>query len=234
MIRVVLHGFLGKKFGRKHRYEARSAGEAYRALCATLPGFERAFTSFPHQFVFVADGRQLMSPREGELFVERELHVAPHVAGAGKVLKIIAGAVIAVVGAYFGQAWAVQLGVGLMLSGVADFLTKSPSLAVAKAQVDSEKTESYFFRGPLNTTEQGVPVPVAYGDIFMGSVVISAGIRTYETTGGMPAPSPPITDAFPVDPQNTVPIDPMGQRVGNVEAFLASGGLVSYGWEETT
>jgi predicted phage tail protein len=36
--------------------------------------------------------------------------------------------------------------------------------------------ESYSFSGIQNTSRQGTPVPVVYGETIVGSVVISAGI----------------------------------------------------------
>ena len=35
---------------------------------------------------------------------------------------------------------------------------------------------SYNFNGPVNTTAQGNPVPLLYGEMFVGSATISAGI----------------------------------------------------------
>ncbi|HCW20974.1 MAG TPA: phage tail protein, partial [Achromobacter sp.] len=35
---------------------------------------------------------------------------------------------------------------------------------------------SYNFNGPVNTSAQGIPVPVLYGRMIVGSAVISAGI----------------------------------------------------------
>jgi predicted phage tail protein len=230
-VRIVLHGFLGKQFGRRHRYHINTPAEGYRALCATLPGFEQAFVRFPHTYAFVSDRAALETPMEGDMPVRKEMHIVPMVKGSGKVLRVIAGVVIAVVGAYFGQAWAVQFGAALAFSGVAEMLTKKPSLAIAASKQDTEKVESYFFRGPLNTTEQGVPVPVAYGDVFCGSVVISAGIRTYELTAGQQSVAPPAIAPIAVNVEATQPIDPKGATVGNSQAFLASGGLYAYGWE---
>ena len=38
--------------------------------------------------------------------------------------------------------------------------------------------ESYSFSGIQNTSRQGLPVPLVYGETIVGSVVISAGIDT--------------------------------------------------------
>lgn len=232
LVRIVLHGFLGKKFGRKHRYYIETPAEGYRALCATLPGFEQAFIKFPHCYAFVADGVPLEDTKEGALPVDREMHIVPVVKGSGKFGKIIIGAAIAIVGLIVpGGQWAVQFGLALALSGVADLLTKKPKMAMATNTQDPERVESYFFRGPLNTTQQGLPVPVCYGDVFVGSVVVSAGIRTYDLNAQQQAVAPPDTASAAVDTSSTQPIDPAGQQSGYWQAFLASGGLISYGWE---
>ena len=47
---------------------------------------------------------------------------------------------------------------------------------------DSEEDprKSYSFSGVQNTSRQGVPVPVVYGEVLVGSVVISAGVDTVQ------------------------------------------------------
>lgn len=68
-----------------------------------------------------------------------------------------------------------SIGVGLVLSGVSSLLYSPPKLQTA-AQV--EQNPSAAFNGPINVARQGNPVPLAYGKIMTGSVVISAGIKT--------------------------------------------------------
>jgi predicted phage tail protein len=66
------------------------------------------------------------------------------------------------------------LGIGLMLAGVAQMLSpvpKPPGPAEAPTQLESNS-----FSGVANTSRQGVPVPIAYGRVFVGSAVISAGL----------------------------------------------------------
>jgi predicted phage tail protein len=43
-----------------------------------------------------------------------------------------------------------------------------------------ENKPSFLFDGPVNTIAQGHPVPVGYGEMYVGSAVISAGIVTEE------------------------------------------------------
>jgi len=82
------------------------------------------------------------------------------------------------------------IGTSLILGGVAQLLSPTPQLAqIGPASMNpgggrnttSEGTEldpqeSYSFSGIQNTSRQGTPVPVVYGETIVGSVVISAGI----------------------------------------------------------
>ena len=67
-----------------------------------------------------------------------------------------------------------NIGVALVLGGVAQMLSpvpKPPGPAEAPTQLESNS-----FSGVLNTVRQGVPVPIAYGRVFVGSAVVSAGL----------------------------------------------------------
>ena len=66
------------------------------------------------------------------------------------------------------------IGIGLTLYGVAQMISpvpRPPGPAEAPTQLESNS-----FSGVLNTVRQGVPVPIAYGRVFVGSAVISAGL----------------------------------------------------------
>ena len=71
------------------------------------------------------------------------------------------------------------VGVALVLGGVSQLLTPTPAISQG---VDSatDPRRSYSFSGIQNVSRQGIPVPVIYGEVFTGSVVISAGINTEE------------------------------------------------------
>jgi len=83
------------------------------------------------------------------------------------------------------------IGVALALSGVSQLLTPTPQLGqvgnlstgAGSRFASTENTEldpqkSYSFSGVQNTSKQGVPVPLIYGETYVGSIVISAGIDT--------------------------------------------------------
>jgi len=63
------------------------------------------------------------------------------------------------------------IGASLVLNGIATMLSPVP-----KPPREASRLESNSFSGVVQTTRQGVPVPMAYGRLFVGSAVISAGL----------------------------------------------------------
>jgi predicted phage tail protein len=64
----------------------------------------------------------------------------------------------------------VQLGSALIMGGVAQMLAQPPVIE------DPDKATNYTLGGPVNTTKQGVSVPICYGQILVGGATISAGV----------------------------------------------------------
>jgi len=68
------------------------------------------------------------------------------------------------------------VGAGLILIGVAQMISPTPKPPGLREQNDAIRLESNAFSGIVNATRQGVAVPIAYGRVFAGSVVLSAGL----------------------------------------------------------
>jgi len=108
-------------------------------------------------------------------------------AGAGATGRIIAGIALIALSLFvplvaFGIALnGVVLGIGasLVLGGVAQLLTPTPKVPTGP-DTQNDPRKSYSFSGIQNTSRQGVPVPIVYGETIVGSVVISAGIDTVQ------------------------------------------------------
>ena len=134
-------------------------------------------------------------------FSEREVFsITPVVAGAGRgVGSILLGAALIAVSlavpgagvagtsflasaggaATFGAGLAAaagSLGVALVLSGVAQVISPQPQLSDLDAGRDAAKLESFSISNVVNTSRQGLPVPIAYGRVFVGSAVLSSGL----------------------------------------------------------
>ncbi|PRC93100.1 tail assembly protein [Solimicrobium silvestre] len=176
---IRLYGKLGNQFGRVHTLAVANVREAVKALSVLLPGFERELlTSKARGIVYaVFIGKKNISKDDlHQPTGSNDIRIAPILQGAkrGGILQTIVGAVLVVVGTYFGQAWAVQAGIGMMLGGVVQML--SPQQLGQSGKDDPANAASYNFNGAVNTTAQGNPVPILYGRMIVGSAVISAGI----------------------------------------------------------
>ena len=71
---------------------------------------------------------------------------------------------------------AVYVGASLVLQGVTDLLFPLPEPESFNSEEDPKI--SFSFSGVQNTSRAGTPVPIVYGEIFTGSVVISAAVDT--------------------------------------------------------
>ena len=186
--KIKLYGKLAKFIGKRVlEADVATAAEAVRFLLANWPELE-AHMSDQHYRVSVGtydiDLEELHHPAGAA-----PISFVPVVAGAGAVGRIIAGvallaAAIFIPGfaAWAGPtAYALIIGVGssLLLGGVAQLLTPTPKVPQGADKQDDPR-KSYSFSGVQNTSRQGVPVPIVYGETVVGSVVISAGIDTVQ------------------------------------------------------
>ena len=71
---------------------------------------------------------------------------------------------------------AVYVGGALVLQGVTDLLFPLPEQPTFSSEEDPQL--SFNFSGVQNTSRAGTPVPIIYGEIITGSVLISAAVDT--------------------------------------------------------
>jgi len=110
------------------------------------------------------------------------------IAGAGGGAATAAGFTLGIAAANV----AASIGVGLILSGTAQLLSPQPAelpgltggSAGRRNSFDpanndpADNRSSYIYNGAVNLTAQGNPVPICYGRMRVGSVVVSAGVST--------------------------------------------------------
>ena len=70
------------------------------------------------------------------------------------------------------------IGIGLTFMGIAQAISPQPSLD--STLDESAQLESFSFSNVVNTSKQGLPVPIAYGRVFVGSAIISSGLDVDE------------------------------------------------------
>ena len=74
----------------------------------------------------------------------------------------------------FGSIALLKVGAFLTLSGIAQAISPQPELN--STLDESVQLESFTFSNVVNTSRQGMPVPIAYGRVFVGSAVLSSGL----------------------------------------------------------
>ena len=195
--KVKLYGELAKFVGHKEfEVQVDTVGKAVSFLIHNFPGIESYMSPKYYQ---VKVGDYDIDKNEIDYPVGREdIHFIPMISGAGRGMgKILLGAVligiaIAAPGAGFAlgkggfgfiatgaapsafMATVGNIGVALLLTGVSEMLFPVPEPQKFNSEEDPQL--SFSFSGVQNTSRAGTPVPIVYGEIITGSVVISASI----------------------------------------------------------
>ena len=187
--KIKLYGKLAKFVG--HRIleaDVATAAEAVRFLVANWPELERHMAD---QHYRVSVGTYDLAAEElHDPAGQQDIRIVPVMAGAGATGRIIAGialvalAIINPFGAAAIAGTAIStivggIGASLALGGLAQLLTPTPKVPTGP-DTQNDPRKSYSFSGIQNTSRQGVPVPIVYGETIVGSVVISAGIDTVQ------------------------------------------------------
>lgn len=210
---VRLYGELGRRFGRVFHLAVSTPVEAVHALTAVLPGFKAAFLGRDGRAAYhVYVGRKAQrraiaqDDKDAPVGMSEPIRFVPEVAGAKRAgtTNVIVGYVLYVVGAVLtiygygaiGQPL-MRMGEAMILGGVIQLL--SPQRTGKQPGVENQP--SYAFDGPVNITEQGGPVPLAYGTVVCGSTVVSQGIDTTEIVIPPPEPLPDLP-SIPWEDQN--------------------------------
>ena len=195
--KVKLYGELAKFVGHKEfEIQADTLGKVVSFLIHNFPKVEKHMNPKHYQVKvgnYAVDKDELHYPISNE-----DIHIIPVIAGSGGLGKMLAGA--ALIGLAFatgGSTLALGLGgftggagisaivgnigIGLVLTGVSSMLFPLPK--PQKFESEDNPQLSFSFSGVQNTSRAGTPVPIVYGEIFTGSVVISAGVDTNQVEG---------------------------------------------------
>lgn len=188
---IRLYGRLGALFGRVHRLHVETGTEAIRALCAIIPGFEaymRDSKAMGIRFAVFKGKRNIALENLAAGIGDNDFRIAPIAAGAKKagVFQTILGAVMVVAGivasfipgAQGAAPYLIAGGISTMAGGVIQLLSPQPP-GLSKSQ-DADNKPNYAFGGAVNTTAQGNPVGILWGEREIGGAVISAGIIANE------------------------------------------------------
>ena len=203
MVNVRFYGSL-KQFGSEFNLDCKTPAEVVHALTSQIPKLRQ----FIQQGLFTVrvgrdylDNRYLEQGLSQKLKEDATVHFTPTLKGSkrGGVFGVIAGAAI-VAGALalgplglgvLGSTSAMLvggLGASMLLGGVAQMLTKMPTMrgvtptGAVKPEKgkQEEKQQSTSFSNLSNMVAQGKSMPLAYGLIRTGTLVISQGVETMD------------------------------------------------------
>ena len=194
--KLKLYGELAEFIGHKEfEVKVNSISQAVSFLVCNFPKSE-AYIAERSYKVLVGD-YEIGEDELAHPIGQSDLHIVPVIAGAGGGTRkfilgaaLIGGAILtggtslaftssgfaAAGGGFSFAALAGNVGIGLALTGVSEMLTPTPKPVDFSSEQDPRI--SFKFSGIQNTSRAGTPVPIVYGEIFTGSVVISAGVDT--------------------------------------------------------
>ena len=197
--KIKLYGELAEFVGHKEfEVKADTLKSAVSFLINNFDGIERYMSPTYYQ---VKVGNYSIDESEVHHPIGKEdIHFVPVITGAGRGIgKIFLGAAliglaIAAPGAGFSfgkggfgfiatgaapsafMAGVGNLGIALVLTGVSEMLTPLPKRQEFNSEEDPRL--SFSFGGTQQTGRAGTPVPLVFGEIFTGSVVISGSVDT--------------------------------------------------------
>ena len=185
--KVKLYGKLAEFVGHKEfEVQVDNVAKAVSFLIHNFPGLEEHMSP---QYYQVKVGNYDIDKDEIDYPVGREdIHFIPVIAGAGGgTRKFLLGAALIGVSLATGGGFAAlgkagfsnvfssigfKIGAGLAIQGVGELLFPLPEPQDFNSEQDPQL--SFSFGGVQNTSRAGTPVPIVYGEIITGSVVISA------------------------------------------------------------
>ena len=196
MRKIKLYGELVKITGYKELDAVvNTTAQAVSFLVNNFPELESHMANKYYQVLL---GKENLNIEELHFPVgQSDIKFVPVISGSGGIGKaLFGGALIALsfgVGGLFtapltglgagsfaaaglGAKAAFGIGAGLVLSGVSDMLFPVPKAPQFSSEQDPRL--SFSFNGTQQTSRAGTPVPLVYGEIFTGSVVISSSIDT--------------------------------------------------------
>ena len=196
--KIKLYGELAKFVGHKEfEVKADTLAHAVSFLINNFEGVEQFMSPKYYQVKvgnYAVDKDELSHPIGKE-----DIHFIPVITGAGRGIgKVLLGAALiglvfvtggatfsmaegltfqnSVLGGAFLNKAITYVGAYLVLTGVSEMLFPLPKPPSFESEEDPRL--SFSFGGTQQTGRAGTPVPLVYGEIFTGSVVISGGIDT--------------------------------------------------------
>ena len=183
-----LRQFLGKSY-----FEAavRSPQQAMSFLMANFEGLQKHMSD---QIYKVKMGGNEISEDLLTMSGKGDIQIIPVAIGSGPLAAIAVGGIFTaygtgatILGLTLGSAVtgiATAIGTSMIIGGITDLIAPQNPFqnASSVSDLDPRIRGSYSFSGIQNVSTSGVPVPIIYGLVFSGSILISSGVDTAQIT----------------------------------------------------
>tara|TARA_Y100000114_G_scaffold84176_1_gene77724 strand:- start:3425 stop:4033 length:609 start_codon:yes stop_codon:yes gene_type:complete len=186
-----LRQFLGKSY-----FEAavRSPKQAMSFLMANFEGLQKHMND---QIYKVKMGGNEITEDLLSLSGQGDIQIIPIASGSGPIVPFLIGGGLAAGGAYLAATYASSyiigtvlagaltgIGTSMIIDGITDLIAPQNTFQnqSSVSDVDPRIRGSYSFSGIQNVSTSGVPVPILYGLVFSGSILISSGVDTAQIT----------------------------------------------------
>lgn len=184
MTQVILHGILAKEFQKSFSLAIKRPKEVFDAISCSHDNFRNRIVELCNQgvhFALLVNGKKMTSIEDlSAVLNHQKIDIVPVIIGAGGVALVTAlgfSTAVGTGGAFAAAAInAVIMGVAMM--GIQMMLAPKPEIQRPESVVNSAK-QSYLFSSKANVAEQGIPVPVGYGRLRVGSAIIQSTIKSY-------------------------------------------------------
>lgn len=169
MTEIHLHGILGKKYGRLHKFAIKEPKDVVRALEANYENFSKELKELLKKnivYTIVADDQWV----QGSSFLKskiKKIDLVPTIVGGGGIILTVIVLAISIASAVYSY---VQAG-----------KQQYPQIPGAE-MTSSASSKSLSFSNRENITEQGNPVPLVYGRLKVGSFVIQSAVKSFPLT----------------------------------------------------
>ena len=185
--KIKVYGKLRKFLGRSYFMAAvKSPQQAMSFLIANFEGIQKHMND---QIYKIKMGGRVITEELLSMSGQGDIQIIPIANGAKSLFKIALGVGAVVLGAGVpilgfnltaGGALAsiaTTLGGSLILGGISELLAPQNPIPdfSSVSNIDPAIRGSYSFSGIQNVSSSGVPIPIIYGSVFSGSIIISSG-----------------------------------------------------------
>lgn len=184
MTEIHLHGILGQKYGKLHKFSIKEPKDVVRALEANYENFSKDLKDLLKKnivYTVVADDEWIQGNSCSKKNKIKKIDFTPCILGSGILVAVgVAAKTAALI-------WTVVSAVVSIASAVYQYIQAGkqsyPEIPGAEATIGSSaNSRSLSFSNRENITEQGNPVPLVYGRIKIGSAVIQSSIKSFPLT----------------------------------------------------